>query len=197
MNVLLQRKPRRFGRLAIGTFGLALLGATLWGVANAQTPAPPTAQTPPPAAEPPPSPGFFGAVGQWVQQGAASVGAGFGTVVDAIGGRAGDTARGMTDGASTVAKGAADVARDTAVTVTRLPATGFISGREQCPLAPNGAPDCRAAAETMCRASGYRGGSSVDFDNAEKCPPASRQSSRSAPQGACIVEHFVTRALCQ
>jgi hypothetical protein len=110
--------------------------------------------------------------------------------------QAGQAAKGAADAASTMAKSAAEVARDTASSVPKLP-TGVIRGRERCLLAPNGAPDCRAAAETMCRAKGYVGGASVDFETAEKCPPPYRVSSRNTPEGVCTFEHFVTSALCQ
>jgi hypothetical protein len=173
------------------------------GAAQAQTPSPePPATSNSPAtpispAPPPPAPqGFIDAFGNWVQQGVANVGAGFGAMVGAVGGQANQAAKGAADAASTVAKGAADVARDTASSVPKLP-TGVIAGRERCILAPNGAPDCRAAAETMCRAKGYVGGASVDFETAEKCPPPYRVSSRNTPEGVCSMEHFVTKALCQ
>jgi hypothetical protein len=180
--------------LALCLFALASVTAA------AQTPSP---GAPPPApadvpAPPPSQPqGFFDAFGNWVQQGVASVGTGFGAMVGAVGEQAGQVAKGAADAASSTAKGAADVARDTATSVTKLPATGVIGGRERCILAPNGAPDCRVAAEALCRAKGYVGGTSVDFETVEKCPPPYRVSGRNTPEGVCTMEHFVTRALCQ
>lgn len=173
---------------------LLVLSELCAGIAQAQTPSPE-----PPAASTSPAPqpqGFIDAFGNWMQQGVATVGAGFGAMVGVVGGQAGQAARGAADAASSVAKSAADVARDTASSVPKLP-TGVIRGRERCLLAPNGAPDCRAAAEAMCRAKGYVGGASVDFETAEKCPPPYRVSSRNTPEGVCIFEHFVTSALCQ
>jgi hypothetical protein len=128
----------------------------------------------------------FGALGNWVQQGVANVGAGFGAMVGAVGGQAGQAA-----------KGAADAARNAATSVSKLPVTGVADGRERCVLAPNGAPDCRVAAEALCRAKGYVGGTSVDFQTVETCPPPYRVSRRDAPEGVCTMEHFVTKALCQ
>jgi hypothetical protein len=129
------------------------------------------------------------------------MGAGFGSMMGAISGGAGqaakNAAKGAADAASTAAGTATSIARDTASTVTRLPATGIIGGRERCPLAPNGAPDCRGAAEALCRSKGYGGGTSVDFETAEKCPPPYRVSGGNTPEGVCTMEHFVTRALCQ
>jgi hypothetical protein len=128
----------------------------------------------------------FDALGNWVQQGVANVGAGFGAMVGAVGGQAGQAA-----------KGAADAARNAATSVSKLPVTGVADGRERCVLAPNGAPDCRVAAEALCRAKGYVGGTSVDFQTVETCPPPYRVSRRDAPEGVCTKEHFVTKALCQ
>jgi hypothetical protein len=136
-----------------------------------------------------------------VQQGVANMGAGFGTMMGAISGGAGQAAKqaakNAADAASTAADTATSIARDTATTMTRLPATGIIAGRERCMLAPNGAPDCRVAAEALCRSKGYNGGTIVDFETAEKCPPPYRVSGRNTPEGICTMEHFVTRALCQ
>jgi hypothetical protein len=179
------------GLLALNLFGFA-------DIAAAQTPEPPSpAAAPLPAPPAAPPQGFIDAFGNWVQRGVSNVGAGFGAMVGAVGGQAGQAAKGAADAASTVAKSAADVARETATTVTTKVPTGVVRGSERCVLAPNGAPDCQAAAEVMCRAKGYNGGTSVDFVTNEKCPPRYRLSSRDTPEGVCTMEHFVTSALCQ
>jgi hypothetical protein len=215
------RTFRRQARSAVIAAGVvACLLALHAGGATAQTPPQPV-QPPPPSENPAPveRPGFVSAFGTWWQQGVSSMGAGFDAMVGTISGRASQAAKGtseatssMTKGASdatatiargatdatvTIAKGAADVARDTAATVAKLPSSGFAAGRERCILAPNGAPDCRVAAEAMCRARGYVSGTIVDFETAENCPPSYRVSSRNRPEGLCPMEHFVTRALCQ
>jgi hypothetical protein len=169
--------------VALSAFAFACIAAT------AQTPgagpdAPPSAPTRTPAPSEPQ--GFFDAFGNWVQQGVANAGAGFGAVVGAVGGQA-----------SEAAKGAADAARNAAASMTKLPFSGITGGRERCLLAPNGAPDCGGAAAALCRAKGYVGGSSVDFETIEKCPPSHRRAGRNAPEGVCTTEHFVTKALCQ
>jgi predicted TIM-barrel enzyme len=146
--------------------------------AMAQTPSPDA-----PSAAPAPSVGAFG---DWVQQGVANMGAGFGAMVGAVGGQANQTAR-----------GAADAARNAATGVSKLPSTGITTGNERCVAAPNGAPDCRLAAETLCRAKGYAGGASIDFVTVENCPPRYRTTRREIPEGVCTRDHFVTRALCQ
>ncbi len=121
-----------------------------------------------------------------MQQGVTDVSAGFGAMVGAVSGQAGQAAR-----------DAADAARNAATSVSKLSVTGVTGGRERCVIAPNGAPDCRAAAEAQCRAKGYFSGSSVDFETVERCPPPYRVSRRDAPEGVCTMEHFVTKALCQ
>jgi hypothetical protein len=169
------------------------------GITAAQAPAPESARPVTEPAPPPPSeqPGLITSFGNWVQQGVANMGAGFGNMMGAISGGAGQAAKNAADAASTAAGTATSIARDTATTVTRLPATGIIGGRERCTLAPNGAPDCRVAAEALCQSKGYGSGTSVDFETAEKCPPPYRVSGGNTPEGVCTMEHFVTRALCQ
>ena len=103
-------------------------------------------------------------------------------------------------GAADVAKDAADAAttvtRDTADAVARFPGTRVISERATCPTAPNGAPDCRAAAEAICKGHGFASGSSIDFQTAEKCPPIALNRPDREPV-VCTIESYVTRALCQ
>jgi len=176
---------RRFSMVsALAASAILLAGIVVAGNAAAQarteppTPASdPLAATPapPPAAE---NPGLVGVLGNWMQQGMTSMSTG----IDAMFG---------------AAKGAADAAVDTAAGVTKLPVPGVASGHEQCILAGNGAPDCRTAAEALCRARGFATGTSVDFVTSEKCQPPYRSSSRNTPEGVCTLEHFVTRALCK
>ena len=44
------------------------------------------------------------------------------------------------------------------------------SGHEKCQNAPNGAPDCVAAATAMCKKKGFESGKSMDMTTAENCP---------------------------
>jgi hypothetical protein len=118
-----------------------------------------------------------------------SMGNGFDAMMGAAKGAA-NAASSVAKGAADAAKGAADIAVDG---VTKLPVA---SGREQCAIAGNGAPDCQVAAEALCRARGFGTGASVDFVTAEKCRPPYRASGRDTPEGACTLEHFVTRAPC-
>ncbi|MGB3866029.1 MAG: hypothetical protein WBA29_10420, partial [Xanthobacteraceae bacterium] len=71
-------------------------------------------------------------------------------------------------------------------------------GREKCPVASDGAADCKAAADALCRAHGYKEGKSTDTDATEKCSAeALLLSGRKSQPGACRTEYFVTGAWCQ
>lgn len=151
-----------------------------------QTPAEPQAQpdvtSPQPKSAPPANrPGFIDAFGHWIEDSVSNWNAGI-------------------KGAADVAKDAADAAttatRDTAGAVVRIPGTRVIAERATCPTAPNGAPDCRAAAEAICKAHGFASGSSIDFQTAEKCPPIALNRPDGEPP-RCVIESYVTRALCQ
>jgi hypothetical protein len=101
-----------------------------------------------------------------------------------------DTSK-STEAAADMMKGAADAAKKLGGT------THLIAGPIVCPLAPNGAPDCRAAAVQLCKQHGYQTGSSVDYVTAEKCPAEVTIAGRRPVEGECPIEHAVTKALCQ
>lgn len=77
--------------------------------------------------------------------------------------------------------------------IAPLPSQAMVGGRALCPLAANGAPDCKAAAEQLCRENGYRDGSGVDIESTRKCSAKAYFSGHAA----CRTENFVTRAICQ
>jgi hypothetical protein len=213
-DLRLRRKARHVGICAVAavllTVGIAAAQAPTEAPKPAEeTPAAAAPTGPPPGAEnpapgnpamtnpAPENPGFVGAFGTWMQQGVTTMSSGF----DAMAKGAADAASTMAKGAADAASGAATVAKDAAGVavdgVTKLPVSGFASGHEQCTLAANGAPDCRAAAEDLCRTHGFATGTSVDYVTSERCPPAYRLSSRERPEGICPMEHFVTRAMCR
>jgi hypothetical protein len=98
--------------------------------------------------------------------------------------------------AGIAAKTTADTAKDAADAVARLPTARVITGHEKCRNAPNGAPDCVAAADVMCKAKGFGSGKSLDMTTAETCPPKVYAAGRSSgPE--CTTETFVSRVLCQ
>ena len=91
---------------------------------------------------------------------------------------------------------AKDAAKDAAGVMSSLPSPRFVSGYEKCRIAANGAPDCGAAADAVCRTKGFKAGSSVDMTTSEVCPPKVWMAGRNSGPG-CHTETFVSRALCQ
>jgi len=133
-------------------------------------------------------PGFFDGIVQWFDRQTSKIGSGFkdaGSQVENFGREAGVAAKTTVEGA----KGAAD-------TVVRIPAARVVSGHEKCKVAPNGAPDCVAAVNAMCKAKGFESGKSVDTTTAEVCPAQVYLSGRSSGPG-CHSETFVSRVICQ
>jgi hypothetical protein len=132
--------------------------------------------------------GFFSAAGRWFEEQAAKLGSGFK-----------DARRGLEhfgQEAGAAAKTTADGAKDAADAVVRIPHTRPVTGHETCRIAPNGAPDCIAAADALCKRQGFTYGKSLDMTTAEVCPPKVYMSGRAAA-GECRTETFVSRALCQ
>jgi len=145
-------------------------------------------------------PGFLDALGRWFSSSAAGVDAGLKGTRDTLsnlGGHAGEAAKGAADAATGAAKGAADVAIGAVGEVAKLSATRVVDGRERCAPAANGAPDCRRAAENICRANGFTTGRSLDIQSAQKCPARVWLSGRLPAEGECPAETVVTRAVCQ
>jgi len=146
-----------------------------------------------PRPNPPPSPpadqgGFLDAAGRWFDEQFGKLGSGFQDAqknVETFGREAGVAATTTARGA----KAAADA-------VARIPDTRTVKGREVCRVAANGAPDCVAAAETLCRSKGFGSGKSLDMTTAEVCSPQVYASGRSSGPG-CKTETFVSSALCQ
>jgi hypothetical protein len=166
-------KARAFGGLLAAALVLISALAVAQGTAK---PAPPEPQ------------GFFAKLGQWFDQSAENFNAGVRGMRDRFqnfGHEAGVAARTTVDNT----KAAADA-------VARLPNARVVRGHEKCKVAPNGAPDCVAAAVAMCKAKGLEGGSSLDMTTAEICPPQVYLSGRTGGEG-CHTETFVSRVLCQ
>ena len=166
-------------KLARGGVAAALAGALMLVSAAA------LAQQAQPAPE---DSGFLAGVSRWFSRQANNISSTFhgaSKQVENFGDNAGDTARSTVNGA----KGAADA-------VVRIPATRIVSGHEKCALAPNGAPDCNSAADTMCKANGLASGKSLDMTTAEVCPAEVYLAGRRTGPG-CTTDTFVSRALCQ
>jgi hypothetical protein len=171
--------------------------------AFAQSAPPPEA--PPPAAQPAPKPGFFEAFGRWFDQAGSNFRdhlRGAKRQMDNLGDEAAANSRQFGDRAAEVSKGAAEAGKNAAEAtksavdaVAKLPAARMVQGRERCATAPNGAPDCLAAAELLCRKNGYATGKSMDFTSAEQCPPKVLLGQASSEQ--CETVTFISKAMCQ
>ncbi|MES1155610.1 MAG: hypothetical protein ABUL48_04190, partial [Pseudorhodoplanes sp.] len=128
-------------------------------------PQPSAGAQPAPPQAPPKKEGFFDAVGKWWDQSAADFDANLKkmkTQIEEANDRNAKTLRDVTQGAAAVTKDATDA-------LAKLPSTRIIEGRERCVIAPNGSPDCVAAAETLCKAKGFKSGSSANIESARKC----------------------------
>jgi hypothetical protein len=75
--------------------------------------------------------------------------------------------------------------------------SSMVTGRVGCPVAANGAPNCKAGADRLCQAKGFREGKSLDTDAAEKCSAKVYLPGYKRGPGDCRTENYVTRALCQ
>ncbi len=186
-------QPRLRAATRAACVGLCVaLWLSIAGVVSAQDRgATPNAAPAAPAAQPAASPdapaadrkpGFLEAVGHWFDDSVSGMGKGLESAWRGVGG---------------VGTKAGTAAKDTADALGRLGATRVVSGRERCAIAPNGAPDCRLAAETICKAKGFNTGNSVDYETAENCPAQAFLGGRKPAPGECPVEHVVTKAMCQ
>ncbi len=147
-----------------------------------------TAQDAAPALKPAEERGFFGSIGRWFEQQGENISS---TFKDA-----GKTFENFGNEAGVAARTTAEGAKDAAGAVGRIPNTRVVTGHEKCPNAPNGAPDCVAAANTICKTKGFGSGKSLDMTTALVCPPKVLMSGRTTgPE--CRDETFVSRALCQ
>jgi hypothetical protein len=153
------------------------------------------AKTEPPAAagEPhanePFRPGLIEAFGRLLEDSAAKLNSQLNHAHDTlgeIGNQTGDAAKGAIDGA-----------KSTADTLIGLPSARIVTSRQVCTAAANGAPDCRAAADTMCRAKGFASGKTLDTQTTQKCPAWVWLTGRPPADGDCARETSVTRAVCQ
>ena len=119
------------------------------------------------------------------------------TTQDAVKGALGVSkdAAAVTQGA---VKGALDVSKDAAGAIVRLPNTRVVEVHERCATAPNGAPDCGAAATAACRSKGFATGTPLDVRTAEKCDTTQALQQGQRPGKAeCPIESVITRAMCQ
>lgn len=161
------------------------------------------AAPPPPAAAPEPAPmaqpkqpGVFEAIGRWFDEGASNFRdhlRGAKQKMDDLNDDAAANSKGFSENAAKVGQGAADATKNAVDAVAKLPTARLMNGRERCGNAPNGAPDCVAAAEALCRKYGYTSGKSMDFTSAEECPVKAVLGQTNE----CTTVTFISRAMCQ
>ncbi len=148
---------------------VAALPASAQQAPPPQEPPPQAAPSPPPA--PANKPGFLDAVNRWFDKSAADI-------------------------KSTFEK-TGKAAKDATDALSKLPGARVVEGRERCEISANGSPDCRAAAETICKGKGFASGKSLETQSAQKCPARVWLSGRPPSEGECAVETFVIRSVCQ
>jgi hypothetical protein len=140
------------------------------------------------APTPPQQPGFFAAIGRWFDQTTSTINQGARSMRERF--------QNLGHEAGVAAQSTVDNAKDAADAMGRLPNARMMGGHEKCETAPNGAPDCIAAAYAICKAKGFNTGKSVDMTTAEVCPAQVYLAGRNSGPG-CHTETFVSRALCQ
>lgn len=162
---------------------------------------PTTAVAQPPVAQPsvagPPDashkPGFIDVFGRFIGDSATKLNSQIKSTNETLGHLGSQTG----DAAKDAALGAVGTAKDAAGTLMGLPSARIVTGRERCAIAPNGVPDCRAAADAACRGKGFGSGRSLDTQSAQKCPARAWLSGHFPAESDCQLETFVTRAVCQ
>jgi hypothetical protein len=81
--------------------------------------------------------------------------------------------------------------------LARLAKSPGVKGRAACPVAANGAPDCKAGADRLCQSKGFKEGNSLDVDTTRNCSIKALLSGRKPDESECRTETYVTRAVCQ
>jgi hypothetical protein len=93
---------------------------------------------------------------------------------------------------------AKDAAKDAGESLSNLAKpSSMVTGRSVCPVAANGAPDCKIAADKLCQSKGYKDGKSLNMDSAETCSAKVFIPGRTRKPDDCRTDNFVTRAMCQ
>lgn len=170
------------GRIVLLAALSVMLTAATAAWSQQQLPVAPSQQAaPPPAASPPApernNPGLVEELGKLLKDSASGLSSTLPSAGQAL------------DGLNSSAKDATDSLRR----IAPLSGQTVTTGRTLCPAAANGAPDCKLAADQLCKAKGYAEGRSVDIESSQKCSAKAYFSGN----GACRTENFVTRAVCQ
>jgi hypothetical protein len=118
-------------------------------------------------------------------------------LIDKLGDLLRDSAEGVSSGLKGTQQRIEDLNKGTLDTLSNIPIAGFASGRSLCPRSANGAPDCYAATEKLCKEKGYSFGRSLDTESSETCNPRIYLPGYQRKAGDCRIDTFVTRAACQ
>jgi hypothetical protein len=127
-------------------------------------------------------PGLLETFSRWMEQGAT---------------RFKSDVRDVQEKLDALGKKARDAAKDAGGSVAGLPNARVVTSRERCAPAQNGAPDCQAAASSICQGKGFKTGKSLDIQSEQKCPARVLLERRAPNANECPTEIFVTRAMCQ
>jgi hypothetical protein len=93
---------------------------------------------------------------------------------------------------------AKDAAKDAGESLSRLARpSSMVTGRVICPVAANGATDCKAGADKLCQSKGFKEGKSLNSDSAQTCSAKVLVPGRTRKPDDCRTDNYVTRALCQ
>ena len=161
-----------------------------------ERPAPQSQQQPPspqPApARPPQKDGFFDALGRWWDKGVAD----FKANVDESNAKWRELGTKTDTKLRELGQQTGQAVKDAGDALAKIPGTRIIEGRQRCEIAPNGSPDCNAAATVICRGKGFGEGKSIDIQQARKCPARAWLSGTPA-DGECTTETIVIKAACQ
>ena len=94
-------------------------------------------------------------------------------------------------------KDAAQVTKDAATAVVKLPITRVFEFHDRCQVAGNGAPDCQTTATNACRTKGFDSGQPLDISTSQECPARVMLSGRPPVEGECKDVTVILRAACR
>jgi len=135
-------------------------------------------------------------IGRWMDESRANMNKSLDDMWQGAARNSSEAAKASNEATSNLAKGAVDAAKDTADALGKLGTGRIAAGRERCVIAANGAPDCRLAAEQLCKSKGFSTGNSLENETVERCSPLVLLRGNKKP-GECPIEHTVTKAMCQ
>lgn len=182
--------------IALGLLGQIVAVEAAWPQAMQQQSMPPSSsqssssQSPPASLAPLPLPSV-------PAEAASPSGSSRPGLIDKFGGWLKDSADGVASGLKGTQQQIDSINKGTVDALTRIPVTGFATGRVACPMTANGAPDCYAASSKLCQDKGYASGKSLATEAAETCNPRIYLPGYKRKDGDCRIDTFVTRAACQ